>query len=98
MVEGEIAVAGNSKNPQDSLAVDIGPKGGPTVDAHLADFMWYIDGKNAKFLRDFMDTIENSAKFITPAKFAQDTSLAVLIGRPLALTRSVLGLETVVSL
>jgi hypothetical protein len=86
--------AGNLDNPKDLLEVDIGAKGSPTVNTHLADFMWYIDGKNAGFLRDLMDTIENSNKFITPAKFAQDASLAVLIGRPLALTRAVLGLET----
>ena len=88
--------AGNSNNPKDLLAVDIGEKGAPNlpVNAHLADFMWYIDGKNADFLRDLMNTIEHSSKFITPAKFAQDASLAVFIGRPLALTRAVLGLET----
>lgn len=86
--------AGNQNNPQDSLAVDIGPNGSPTVNAHLADFMWYIQGKNGLFLRDLMQTVEHSDKFITPAKFAQDASLAVLIGRPLALARAVLGFET----
>src|SRR5262249_43921692 len=35
-----------------------------------------------------------SDKFINPVKFAQDPSLAVLIGRPLALTRAVIGLES----
>ncbi len=94
--------AGNSKNPKDSLAADIGDEGNPDppVNPHLADFMWYIDGKKKnvdggeQFLLDLMNTIEASAKFITPAKFAQDASLAVFIGRPLALTRAVLGLET----
>lgn len=86
--------AGNLNNKENSLEIDIGTKGSPTVNAHLADFMWYIDGRDAGFLRDLMDTIESSNKFITPAKFAQDASLAVLIGRPLALTRAVLGLET----
>lgn len=92
--------AGNTLNPKDLLELDIGEKGHPIVNAHLADFMWYIDGKKKnvdggkQFLLDLMNTIENSAKYITPAKFAQDASLAVLIGRPLALTRSVLGLET----
>jgi hypothetical protein len=87
--------AGNLNNPQDLLADDIGPQTGPpTVNAHLATFMWYIDGKDADFLRDLMSTIENSDKFINPANFAQDASLAVFIGRPLALSRAVIGLET----
>jgi hypothetical protein len=86
--------AGNPDNRDDSLAKDIGNKGSPRVNAHLADFMWYVAGRNAGFLLDLMKTIENSTRFITPAKFAQDASLAVLIGRPLALTRAVLGLET----
>lgn len=86
--------AGNLANPQDLPANDIGPKGEPTVNAHLADFMWYVHGKDAAFLLDLMQTIENSDQFINPANFAQDASLAVFIGRPLALTRAVIGLET----
>lgn len=86
--------AGNPVNPGDELEVDIGPRGSPTVNAHLADFMWYVNGKDAAFLLDLMKTVEHSDKFISPAKFAQDASLAVLVGRPLALTRAVLGLET----
>jgi hypothetical protein len=86
--------AGNPKNPEDLLQIDIGPKGSPTVNPHVADFMWYIDGKDAPFLLDLMKTVENSDKFINPVRYAQDPSLAVLIGRPLALTRAVIGLET----
>ena len=86
--------AGNVKNPEDLLEVDIGPKGRPIVNPHVADFMWYINGKDADFLRDLMNTIEASDKFINPVRFAQDPSLAVLIGRPLALTRAVIALET----
>jgi hypothetical protein len=86
--------AGNPKNPEDLLEIDIGPKGSPIVNPHVADFMWYIDGKDAPFLLDLMKTIENSDKFINPVRYAQDPSLAVLIGRPLALTRAVIGLET----
>lgn len=87
--------AGNLDNPQDLLDEDIGPKGGAaTVNAHLAVFMWYINGKDANFLLDLMATIENSDQFINPVNFPQDASLAVFIGRPLALTRAVIGLET----
>lgn len=86
--------AGNVNNPKSLLEKDIGPKGSPTVNPHLADFMWYIKGKDNQFLLDLMTAIENSDKFINPVRFAQDPSLAVLIGRPLALTRAVIGLES----
>lgn len=86
--------AGNLANPRSLPENDIGPKGAPTVNPHLADFMWYVAGQDATFLLALMRTIENSDKFINPANFAQDASLAVFIGRPLALTRAVLGLET----
>jgi hypothetical protein len=87
--------AGNAANPRDVLDLDIGPETGPPIiNAHLAKFMWYVEGNDASFLMDLMTTIENSDKFINPANFAQDASLAVLIGRPLALTRALLGLET----
>jgi hypothetical protein len=87
--------AGNPNNPQDLLEKDIGPNGSPTVNPHIAKFMWYVhDTKDFQFLLDLMNTIENSDKFINPVKFAQDPALAVLIGRPLALTRAVIGLES----
>ncbi|MCB0429491.1 MAG: hypothetical protein H6585_02555 [Flavobacteriales bacterium] len=86
--------AGNLANPSSDLSLDIGPKGSPTVNPHLATFMWYVDGQDANFLADFMNAIQQSDRFIDPTNSAQDASLAVLLGRPLALTRAVLGLET----
>lgn len=89
--------AGNIDNQHDQLEDDIGPfqDGPPLVNLHVFNFMWYIQKMNdPKFLKDLMTTIENSDKFINPANFAQDVSLAVLIGRPLALTRAVIGMET----
>jgi hypothetical protein len=85
---------GNPANISDSLAEDIGPSGSPTVNAHTANFMWYIDGNDADFLIDLMAAIENSNHFINPASQSQSASLSVLVGRPLAITRAVLGLET----
>ncbi len=41
-----------------------------------------------------MTTVLDSDTFINPANYAENATLAVLIGRPLALTRSVLGMET----
>ena len=81
---------GNAANPGDDLATDLGPP----VNPHAAAFMRYVGGRSAAFLIDLMASIASSDGFINPANFAQNPSLAVLIGRPLALTRAVVGLET----
>jgi hypothetical protein len=88
--------AGNPDNPRDELDKDIGTAGTPTVNPHVANFMWYLDGAGATgtFFADLLAAIGASDTFIAPASFAQDAELAVLIGRPLAITRAVLGLET----
>ena len=76
------------------LPDDIGPKGSPTVNPHLADVMWFIDGCDAAFLVDLMTAIQDSDQYINPANYAQDASLSVLIGRPLAIARMAAGLST----
>lgn len=83
-------------NPASDLAKDIGKQGQPTINGHLAEFMWFIDSQKNKagFLADLMKTIEKSHQFINPAQAKENTDLAFLIGRPLALTRAVLGLES----
>lgn len=86
--------ASNFQNPSDSLQKDIGAPDEPIVNPHLANYMWWINGGGAGLLTDLMNTIESSDAFISPDNFAQDASLAVLIGRPLALTRSVITMET----
>ncbi|PPD38106.1 MAG: hypothetical protein CTY16_20685 [Methylobacter sp.] len=94
--------AGNINNPSDMLSIDIGPYGDtdPPVNVHLANFMWYINNKSGgaggsgDFLTDLMQAILNSDRYINPANFAQDASLSVLIGRPLAISRSIISMET----
>jgi hypothetical protein len=86
--------AGNLNNPTSDLAMDIGPLGSPLVNLHLANYMWYLSAQSADYLKALMKTIEDSDTFITPSNSAQDAALAVFIGRPLALTRAVVGLET----
>ncbi|HZI46845.1 MAG TPA: hypothetical protein VFD75_03560, partial [Pyrinomonadaceae bacterium] len=87
--------AGNTHNSTGTdLADDIGPPGQATRNPHIANFMWYLHGQTAKFLEDLMTAIQNSDTFISPSRFANTDTLALLIGRPLALTRAVLGLET----
>lgn len=86
--------AGNLNNPRSDLALDIGKEGSPLVNPSLATFMWYVDAESTNFLIALMSTILHSDGFINPDEYAQDPALAVLIGRPLALTRAVLSVET----
>jgi hypothetical protein len=86
--------AGNTDNPTDNLALDIGPTVKPPVNPHLADLMWFIDGQSAGFLKDLMATIQATDAYIAPASHAQDVSLSILMGRALAVTRAVVGLST----
>ncbi|AXY74640.1 hypothetical protein D3H65_11900 [Paraflavitalea soli] len=88
---GNIANSGTSEQ---QLITDIGQRGTPTVNAHVANYMWYLFDQTGAFLEDMMTAIQDSETFVSPANYAQDNSLAVLIGRPLALTRAVLTLET----
>jgi hypothetical protein len=83
-------------NFPDSLLNDIGKPGSPKVNPHVAKFMWFVnDHKNgAGFLEDLMKTLQDSEMFLNSPSFAQDAGLAVLIGRPVALARTVLALET----
>lgn len=84
-------------NESDSLSADIGPQGSPTVNPNLANFMWYFNGQGSSkgnFLIDLMNTFESAGQYINPANHPQDAGLSVFIGRPLAITRTVLGLET----
>ena len=87
--------AGNMQNPRDLLEDDIGPENGaPLVNPHLAKIMWYFNGQDADFIGTLMSTTSGASKLCNPTRFAQNTSLAVLMGNPLALTRAVLGLES----
>lgn len=89
--------AGNRTNPSDSLEVDLGTLREPKVNPWLARFMRYIQRKskgNEHFLIGLMRTILDSEDFISPEKKQSDGSLAVLTGRPLALARIALGIET----
>jgi hypothetical protein len=87
---------GNTANLHDSLTLDIGAAGQPllNVNAHVAQLMWFISGQSGGFLTDLMTTIESSDQFINPASFAQDVSLSVLIGRPLAIVRTAQSIST----
>lgn len=81
-------------NLHSDLENDIGPLGQPKVNLHLANYMWYLNAQSADYFKALMKTIQDSDTFITPSNSSQDAALAVFIGRPLALTRAVVGLET----
>src|SRR5262249_21255456 len=49
--------------------------------------------RGAKFLGDFITTIDKALENIEPENFAQHQELALLMGRPLALVRASLNLE-----
>ena len=83
--------AGNWKNPSDDLTIDL--EDAP-INEHLANYMRYIHERGPAFLAMLMQTILQSDQYINPSKYAQDPSLAVLMGRPLAITRAVMSMET----
>jgi hypothetical protein len=86
--------AGNTANPRDDLALDIGPDGAPLVNLHVARLMRFVAGRPAAFLTDLMAAIEHSDQFINPVNFGQDVALSVLVGRPLAIVRTVQSVST----
>lgn len=80
----------------DDLSADIGPAGTPApgTNPHLAAFMWELHGRGSGFFGDLMAAVLASDAAMRPSDAEQGSALAVLIGRPLALTRAVVGLET----
>ena len=79
----------NLTNPNSTLAQDLVGK-----NPHLATLMTFVWAQTGDFLTDLMNSIQNSDSLIQPSSSAQDLALAVLIGRPLALARCVLSLQT----
>jgi hypothetical protein len=86
---------GNPDVADPQLPADIGQPGQPArVNSHVARLMWFVAGQSTDFLAKLMAAISASDGFIAPAASAQDPSLAVLIGRPLAITRACLAMTT----
>ncbi|HEX4832097.1 MAG TPA: hypothetical protein VH478_13520 [Trebonia sp.] len=86
--------AGNLANPGDDLDADLGPVAAPRVNPHVARLMRFVARQPAGFLAALMAAIEGSDQFINPASATQDASLAVLVGRPLAIVRTAQSLAT----
>ena len=81
--------AGNQANPRDDLDLDLG-----SVNVTVAGLMRFISQRPAGFLTDLMGAIEHSDQFINPAGYGQDAALSVLVGRPLAIVRTVQSIST----
>ncbi|MEI9995228.1 MAG: hypothetical protein WDM91_11590 [Rhizomicrobium sp.] len=64
------------------------------VNPFLSQFMNHVYGQSTGFVQDLLTAIVGAAAFSQPAGSAQDAALAVLLGRPLAIVRCTLGLET----
>jgi len=76
-------------NTADDLDVDLNGK-----NQHLSDFMKWVNTGKQLFI-DFLNSVSTSEDLITPDNAAaQDPGLAVLVGRPLALTRALIQLES----
>jgi hypothetical protein len=86
--------AGNTANPSSDLDTDLGTESAPLVNVNVARLMRFVAGQTAGFLSDLMGAIENSDQFVNPASFGQDAALSVLIGRPLAIVRTVQSIST----
>ncbi|PQJ29839.1 LamG domain-containing protein [Rubritalea profundi] len=65
------------------------------INPHLAKMVKHILGKQGaqNFLEDFLTTIESALETIDPQGHAQHRSLALLMGRPIAVVRASLDLQ-----
>lgn len=85
---------GSTAVPRDNLDADIGTDAAPLVNIHVERLMRFVSQQPAGFLTDLMAAMADSDQFINPASFAQDAALSVLIGRPLAIVRTVASMST----
>jgi hypothetical protein len=83
--------AGNISNPTNDLEKDLSQ---PGINVHIARVMRFVHGRSGDFLRDMMATIDRAENFISPLGSAQDVALSTLIGRPLAVARTVQAISS----
>lgn len=66
----------------------------PTLpNTHLTKLVHYLLALGIDFQQDFISTLINSLETIDPENFAEHPSLALLVGRPIAVVRSTFSLE-----
>jgi len=60
---------------------------------HLRQVVNYLRDRGAEFLPQFILTLDSALEHIDPENFAHHEGLALLMGRPIAVTRAMLNLE-----
>lgn len=60
---------------------------------HLKQMVNYLQAQNLNFLKAFITALNQALENIAPENFAQNQSLALLMGRPIAIVRASLNLE-----
>ncbi len=60
---------------------------------HLQKLVHYLLEQREEFQQQFLSTLDNSLATIDPESFAEHTSLALLVGRPVAVVRATFSLE-----
>lgn len=60
---------------------------------HLRRMLQYLLARDTNYFEDFLSTLNKALQNIDPENFAQNQSLAILLGRPIALLRTSLNIE-----
>ncbi|NEO56311.1 MAG: hypothetical protein F6K54_26440 [Okeania sp. SIO3B5] len=60
---------------------------------HLRKLVHYLLEQREEFQQQFLSTLDNSLATIDPESFAEHTTLALLVGRPIAVVRATFSLE-----
>ena len=60
---------------------------------HLRRMVQYLLARDVNYFEDFLSTLNRALQNIDPENFAQNQSIAILLGRPIALLRASLNIE-----
>ncbi|MDE5069007.1 MAG: hypothetical protein O4752_07605, partial [Trichodesmium sp. St4_bin8_1] len=90
---GSIDLLGNWRNaPGVTLSRD--NNGYPLLENHhLQKLVHHLLEQGKDFQQQFLSTVDNALETIDPESFAQNTGLALLVGRPMAIVRATFSLE-----
>ncbi len=90
---GAIDLAGNWRNAPGVTIERDGNNYPLLANHHLRKLVHYLLDQGTDFQQQFLSTLDNSLETIDPESFAEHTSLALLIGRPIAVVRANFSLE-----
>ncbi|NEP11795.1 MAG: hypothetical protein F6K14_16605 [Symploca sp. SIO2C1] len=90
---GSIDRAGNWRNAPE-VTIDLDGSYRPLLsNHHLQKLVHHLLEQGIDFQQQFLSTLDNSLATIDPESFAEHPSLALLIGRPIAIVRATFSLE-----